>query len=178
MLWRIDLADASGGDIYEKKKLGAMMPNIRLLWEDWADQQLAVPAYETTGAAGADIRANFGLKDREAGLILAPMARAIVPTGLRMEIPHGYEVQIRARSGLAAKHGIGIVNGLGTVDSDYRGPIGVLLINWGDAPFEIAHGDRIAQLIVAPVLQADFDVVSALSDTDRGAGGFGSTGRS
>ncbi len=154
------------------------MPVIKLLWEDWADQALALPGYETAGAAGADVRANLRLQDREAGFILEPLARAIVPTGLRMEIPPGFEVQIRARSGLAAKHGIGIVNGLGTIDSDYRGPIGVLLINWGDAPFEIAHGDRIAQLIVAPVLQADFDVVSALSDTDRGAGGFGSTGRS
>ncbi len=135
-----------------------------------------MPGYETSGSAGADIRANFSMQDRGAGLSLAPMARAIVPTGLRMEIPHGFEVQIRARSGLAAKHGIGIVNGLGTVDSDYRGPIGVLLINWGDTAFEIAHGDRIAQLIVAPVLQARFEVADDLTGTERGTGGFGSTG--
>lgn len=153
------------------------MPEIKLMWESWADQGLALPGYETPGSAGADIRANFSPDQRRQGLTLAPMGRGILPTGLRMEIPSGFEVQIRARSGLAAKHGVGIVNGLGTIDSDYRGPVGVLLINWGDVAFDIAHGDRIAQLIVAPVVQAVFTVVNTLSETQRGAGGFGSTGK-
>lgn len=147
------------------------------MWESWADQGLALPGYETQGSAGADIRANFSPDQRAQGVTLAPMERGILPTGLRMEIPPGFEVQIRARSGLAAKHGIGIVNGLGTIDSDYRGPVGVLLINWGNVAFHISHGDRIAQLIVAPVLQGTFEVVDALSDTQRGVGGFGSTGK-
>lgn len=154
------------------------MPEIKLMWESWADKAHRLPSYQTPGAAGADIRANFASEKRQIGVILAPMERAILPTGLRMEIPPGFEVQIRARSGLASKHGIGIVNGLGTVDSDYRGPIGILLINWGQQPFQIAHGDRIAQLIVAPVAQACFVVRDYLDETQRGSGGFGSTGKS
>jgi len=100
-----------------------------------------------------------------------------VPTGLRIAIPAGFEVQIRPRSGLALHHGISLPNTPGTIDSDYRGPLGVLLINLSDVPFVIAHGDRIAQMIVAPVVQATFDLVQTLDDTARGAGGFGSTGR-
>jgi len=136
-----------------------------------------MPRYETAGAAGADIRANFAEADRADGMVLEPMARKIVPTGLRVAIPEGFEMQIRPRSGLALKHGISLPNTPGTIDSDYRGPLGVLLINFGAEPFLIAHGDRIAQAIIAPVIQAEFAVVEALSDTDRGAGGFGSTGR-
>jgi len=155
-----------------------MTPLIRVLWEDWADRSLPLPNYETAGAAGADIRANLMPEDRETGFTLDPMLRAVVPTGLRMEVPEGYEVQIRPRSGLALKHGISLPNTPGTIDSDYRGPLGVLLINYGRDPFLIRHGDRIAQMIVAPVVQARFDVVEALADTARGAGGFGSTGQS
>jgi len=155
-----------------------MTPLIRILWEDWADRSLPLPNYETAGAAGADIRANLMPEDRETGFTLDPMLRAVVPTGLRMEVPEGYEVQIRPRSGLALKHGISLPNTPGTIDSDYRGPLGVLLINYGRDPFLIRHGDRIAQMIVAPVVQARFDVVEALADTARGAGGFGSTGQS
>ena len=110
-------------------------------------------------------------------MVLAPGARALIPTGLRFEIPTGYEVQVRPRSGLALKHGITLPNTPGTIDSDYRGPLGVILLNAGTEPFEVAHGERIAQLIVAPVLQAQFDLVDGLSDTERGSGGFGSTGR-
>jgi dUTP pyrophosphatase len=154
-----------------------VQPTIEVLWEDWADQSIALPRYETTGAAGADIRANFAADARAGGMVLKPMARKIVPTGLRVAIPDGFEMQIRPRSGLALKHGISVPNTPGTIDSDYRGPLGVLLINYGAAPFLISHGDRIAQAIIAPVLQAEFAVVDALSDTDRGAGGFGSTGR-
>ena len=154
-----------------------MEPTIEVLWEEWADRSIAVPRYETVGAAGVDIRANFADADRADGMVLEPMARKIVPTGLRVAIPEGFEMQIRPRSGLALKHGISLPNTPGTIDSDYRGPLGVLLINYGAERFLIAHGDRIAQAIIAPVIQAGFVVVEALSDTDRGAGGFGSTGR-
>lgn len=154
-----------------------MRPEVKVLREGWADPAIPLPSYETTGAAGADVRANLQPEDRAAGFVLAPMARAIVPTGLRVEIPKGFEIQIRPRSGLALKYGISLPNTPGTIDSDYRGPLGVLLINYGSEPFVIAHGDRIAQLIVAPVVQADFAEVTALDATERGSGGFGSTGR-
>ncbi len=154
------------------------MSAVRVFWENWADQELALPGYETAGAAGADIRANFSIDDRATGLTLAPMARALLPTGLRFECPVGFEVQVRPRSGLALKHGITLLNTPGTIDSDYRGPIGIILVNLGSEEFTIHHGDRIAQLVVAPVLQADFQISTNLSDTARGAGGFGSTGRS
>jgi dUTP pyrophosphatase len=160
------------------EKGAAMTPVLRMVFEDWADQSLGLPKYETDGAAGADIRANLRPSDRAAGVTLAPMARAVVATGLRVEIPQGFEMQIRPRSGLALKHGVGLVNAPGTIDSDYRGPLGVILINLGDTPFQVSHGDRIAQMVIAPVVQARFDLAEALSDTARGAAGFGSTGRS
>ena len=153
------------------------MTVLKMLWEDWADRSLGLPAYETPGSAGADIRANLLPEDRESGFTLDPMHRAVVPTGLRVEIPQGFEMQIRPRSGLALKHGITLPNTPGTIDSDYRGPLGVALINFGAEPYVIRHGDRIAQMIVAPVIQVQFQVVEALSDTARGAGGFGSTGK-
>nr|WP_193747361.1 dUTP diphosphatase [Ruegeria sp. ANG-S4] len=151
-----------------------MMVAIRVIREDWADQSVALPAYETAGAAGADVRAN--LPDG-APIILQPGQRSLVPTGLRIEIPPGYEVQVRPRSGLALKHGITLPNTPGTIDSDYRGPLGVIVLNAGHEAFEIAHGERIAQLVVAPVVQAAFETVEMLGETQRGAGGFGSTGR-
>jgi dUTP pyrophosphatase len=154
-----------------------MTPVLRLLREDWADAALPLPAYETPGAAGADIRANLPPERREAGLTLHPMERAICPTGLRVEIPPGYEMQIRPRSGLAVKHGITLPNTPGTIDSDYRGPLGVALVNLGAEPYTIRHGDRIAQMVVAPVVQVAFEIVDSLSPTARGEGGFGSTGR-
>src|SRR5690606_23191605 len=122
--------------------------------EDWADPSVPLPSYETAGAAGADVRANLPREMRNVGFVLGPMERKVVPTGLRVEIPQGYEIQIRPRSGLALKHGISLPNTPGTIDSDYRGPLGVLLINFGSEPFVIQHGDRIAQLVVAPVVQA------------------------
>ena len=155
-----------------------MTPVLRFLWEDWADRSLGLPAYETAGAAGADIRANLQPGDRATGITLAPMARQIIATGLRVEIPLGFEMQIRPRSGLALKHGISLPNTPGTIDSDYRGPLGVALINLGAEPYTIAHGDRIAQMVIAPVVQARFELADSLSDTARGMGGFGSTGRS
>ncbi|WP_370209337.1 dUTP diphosphatase [Salipiger bermudensis] len=143
------------------------------MWDEGADQALGLPAYATSDAAGADLRAN--LPDR-GEMVLAPGARALVPTGLRLAIPEGWEVQIRPRSGLALKHGITLPNSPGTIDSDYRGPLGVIVMNAGDAPFTIAHGDRIAQMVAAPVMQAGFDLVETLPETARGAGGFGSPG--
>ena len=148
------------------------MPNIAIEWIDGFDQTLGLPTYETNGAAGADLRANFETRQP---VTLAPGARALIQTGLRMAIPHGYEVQIRPRSGLALKHGITLPNSPGTIDSDYRGPLGVIVQNGGDVDFEITHGMRIAQMVVAPVVQATFSVGS-LDETTRGAGGFGSTG--
>ncbi|MBY5976399.1 MAG: dUTP diphosphatase [Phaeobacter italicus] len=150
------------------------MVEIRITYDEGADRDVPLPAYQTEEAAGADLRAN--LPDRQS-LTLAPGERRLVPTGLRLEIPQGYEVQIRPRSGLALKHGITLPNAPGTIDSDYRGPLGVIVMNAGDAPFEIAHGDRIAQMVVAPVLQARFHLVDSLSDSARGSGGFGSTGQ-
>lgn len=152
-------------------------PVIRVVHEDWADLDVALPSYETAGAAGADVRANLPPEIRAEGFTLQPMERRIVPTGFRMEIPVGFEVQIRPRSGLALKHGISLPNTPGTIDSDYRGPLGVLLVNFGAKPYTIQHGDRIAQMIVAPVVQARLDVVDSLSETARGHGGFGSTGK-
>ncbi|MTI03118.1 dUTP diphosphatase [Roseibium sp. RKSG952] len=151
------------------------MVAIRVIREDGADPAVALPSYETTGAAGADVRAN--LPDGKA-IILEPGERTLVPTGLRIEIPNGYEVQVRPRSGLALKHGITLPNTPGTIDSDYRGPLGVILLNAGQERFEISHGERIAQLVVAPVVQASFEAVEELNVTERGAGGFGSTGSS
>ncbi|MGP1355680.1 MAG: dUTP diphosphatase [Roseicyclus sp.] len=149
---------------------------IEVLREDWADPEVPLPHYATAGAAGADLRANLPEAERAAGFVLQPMERRVVPTGLRVAIPAGYEMQIRPRSGLALKHGITLPNTPGTIDSDYRGPLGVLLVNLGAEPYRIGHGDRIAQAVIAPVVQADYVTVSALDATLRGEGGFGSTG--
>lgn len=134
---------------------------------------LELPAYETAGAAGMDLRA--AVLDAEP-LTLSPGKRALVPTGLIFEIPHGFEGQIRPRSGLAFKSGITCLNTPGTVDSDYRGEVKVLLINLGDEDFTITRGMRIAQMVIAPVTQMPVLEVTETSDTSRGAGGFGSTG--
>lgn len=148
------------------------MTLIKITRASSADPDIALPSYESKGAAGADVRANLP----GASITLAPGDRALIPTGLHMEIPEGFEVQVRPRSGLALKHGITLVNSPGTIDSDYRGPVGVILMNAGSEPFEVLHGMRIAQLVVAPVVQANFEEVADLSTTVRGSGGFGSTG--
>jgi len=153
-----------------------MTPVLRVVWEEWADRSLPLPGYQTIGAAGADLCANLLPEDRGSGFTLDPMHRAVIPTGIRIEIPPGYEAQIRPRSGLATRFGITLPNTPGTIDSDYRGPLGVALINLGHEPYTIRHGDRIAQIVVAPVVQAQFQVVESLTETDRGGGGFGSTG--
>ena len=149
--------------------------NLRVLREPDSDPSVPLPSYESAGAAGADIRANL---PGQAAMTLKPGDRTLVPTGLRLEIPEGFEVQIRPRSGLALKHGITLPNSPGTIDSDYRGPLGIIVMNAGAESFTINHGDRIAQMVVAPVVQARFEVTSDLSDTERGGQGFGSTGRS
>lgn len=130
-----------------------------------------LPAYETAHAAGMDLRA-----DLESAVTLQPMERKLIPTGLHIELPEGFEAQIRPRSGLAFKHGIGIVNSPGTVDADYRGEIKVLLINFSAEPFEINTGDRIAQMIVARHEKVSWEEVEILNETSRGAGGYGHTG--
>ena len=136
-------------------------------------QDLPLPSYETSEAAGMDLRAAV---PEDAPLTLKPGARELVPTGFAMAIPPGFEAQIRPRSGLALKHGLSLVNAPGTVDSDYRGEIKIILINQGDEDFEISRGMRIAQMVIAPVLQVAIEPVTSLDDTARGAGGFGSTG--
>lgn len=148
---------------------------VQCMWDEDADRSLGLPVYASDGAAGADLRANFPTGARE-GVTLEAGARVLIPTGLRIAVPAGYEVQLRPRSGLALKNGITLPNSPGTIDADYRGPLGVIVMNAGDAPFHIAHGARIAQMILAPVLRAAFEEVSQLDETGRGAGGFGSTG--
>ena len=135
---------------------------------------LPLPAYETAGAAGMDLRAAV---PEDAPMTLAPGARGVVPTGLKLAVPLGFEAQVRARSGLALKHGIICPNAPGTIDSDYRGECGVILANIGAEPFVIRRGERIAQLVIARHERADWVEVETLDDTARGTGGFGSTGR-
>jgi dUTP pyrophosphatase len=135
---------------------------------------LPLPAYQTEGAAGLDLVAAL---DVQSPLTLAAGARALVPTGLILELPQGYEAQVRPRSGLALNHGVTVLNSPGTIDSDYRGEVRVILANLGQAPFEIRRGERIAQLVVSPVARALFIEVDSVSATLRGAGGFGSTGK-
>lgn len=134
---------------------------------------LALPTYATALAAGCDLAAALAADEP---LVLAPGARALVPTGLVVALPPGFEAQIRPRSGLALRHGVTVLNAPGTIDADYRGEIQVLLVNHGGAPFEIVRGTRIAQMVLAPVVHATFTTASVLDETDRAAGGFGSTG--
>ena len=132
----------------------------------------ALPEYQTPLSAGLDIRANL-----DESITLHPLERALVPTGLYVELPEGHEMQIRPRSGLAAKHGITVLNSPGTIDADYRGEIKVILVNLSNTPFEIVPGERIAQAVVAQHATIEWEAVEQLGSTERGAGGFGSTGR-
>ena len=132
----------------------------------------ALPQFETPQSAGMDLRANI-----DAPVVLQPGDRALIPTGIAMALPDGFEAQIRPRSGLAYKHGVTVLNSPGTIDADYRGDVGVLLINHGSEPFTVEDGMRVAQMVVAQYSQFQWEAVSDLSDTDRGAGGFGSTGK-
>lgn len=131
-----------------------------------------IPAYETEGSAGMDLKAVLNEP-----VVLAPGERRLIPTGLFIELPQGYEAQVRARSGLAIKHGITLINCVGTIDSDYRGEIQVPLVNLGQEDFEIKNGERIAQMVIAKYEQASWKITDELSETERGAGGFGHTGR-
>ena len=131
-----------------------------------------LPQYETKASAGVDLRANI-----ESPIVLQPLERSLIKTGLFLEIPEGFEAQVRPRSGLAFKKGISIPNSPGTIDADYRGEIGVILVNLSKEPFTIEDGDRIAQMVFAEVTQADWEVAEKLTETERGAGGFGSTGK-
>jgi dUTP pyrophosphatase len=135
---------------------------------------LALPEYHSADAAGLDLLAAV---PEDSPLILSPGQRALVPTGLTIALPSGYEAQVRPRSGLASKHGVTVLNSPGTVDADYRGEIGVLLINHGGAPFPIRRGERIAQMVIAPVVRVELAAAAELAATKRGGGGFGSTGR-
>ncbi len=131
---------------------------------------LPLPSYATEGAAGLDLRA-------DEACVIGPGERRLVPTGIAVELPVGHEGQVRPRSGLALRHGIGMVNAPGTVDADYRGEVAVLLVNHGQQPFEVQRGERIAQLVVSPVVRVEVRALEDLSATERGGGGFGSTGR-
>lgn len=151
-------------------------PTVKFKWLPDADQTVELPAYQTAGAAGADVRANFGTTPTT--FVLPANDRALIPTGLAIAVEDGFEVQVRPRSGLALKQGITVLNTPGTVDCDYRGPLGVILFNTTDEDITIEHGDRIAQLVVAPVTIAEFAVVEEFDQTERGEGGYGSTGKS
>jgi dUTP pyrophosphatase len=135
---------------------------------------IALPAYQSADAAGLDLLAAV---PEDKPVVLAPGAYAMIPTGLTIALPSGFEAQVRPRSGLAAKHGVTVLNSPGTVDADYRGEVCVLLINHGQQPFTIRRGERIAQMVIAPVVQAELAVATSLTSTARGSGGFGSTGR-
>ena len=135
------------------------------------NSDLPLPAYESEGSSGMDIRASV-----RKTVFLNPGEIKLIPTGLAVAVPPGYEAQIRPRSGLALRHGIGMVNSPGTIDSDYRGEIGIIMINWGTAPYAVNRGDRIAQMVLSKVYRADFAEVENLDETSRGRGGFGHTG--
>ena len=148
-----------------------MTSSNEVIIEIIADEGVDLPTYGSDLAAGADVRANIS-----ESMILTPHEIVMVPTGLRLAIPEGYEVQVRPRSGLAAKHGVTVLNSPGTIDADYRGEVKIILINHGHHPFKIEPGMRVAQLVVAPVVQANFAQALSLSTTGRGEGGFGHTG--
>jgi dUTP pyrophosphatase len=149
---------------------------VRLRRLPGADPDLPLPAYETAGSVGMDVRANLPEASRATGIELAPGARALVPTGLTVALPEGYEIQLRPRSGLALREGITLLNTPGTIDSDYRGEVGVVLVNLSSQPMTIEHGMRIAQMVLAPVVRIDWVETEALEQSPRGTGGFGSTG--
>jgi len=151
-------------------------PILEIMALDHHDPALQMPRYETEGAAGLDLRACLPPDDRAKGWILASLGRVLVPTGLAMAIPAGHEGQVRPRSGLAARHGVTVLNAPGTLDADYRGEVRVLLVNLGPENVRLNHGDRIAQLVIAPCVQVTPATVRALPATGRGTGGFGSTG--
>ena len=140
------------------------------------ESDFPIPEYQTPGSAGLDIRAYLPIEERIFGSTLEPGQRLLISSGFKIEIPDGFEGQIRARSGLALKHGIALANGVGTIDSDYRGTLGVLLINLGSLPFNVKHGQRVAQLIIAPYSRVELKIVTEISTTGRNDSGYGSSG--
>ena len=153
-----------------------MILDIRISWTEGADRSLPLPSHSTQGSAGVDLRANLDADARQTGLVVGSFERIHVPLGFRIEIPAGYEAQIRPRSGLALLRGLTVLNSPGTIDRDYRGEVGVLLVNLGKCEQTVRHGDRIAQMVFAQVSPARFETAEALSESVRGEGGFGSTG--
>ncbi len=147
---------------------------VKLKLLDHFDREFGLPSYETLGAAGMDVRASL---ENRGELIIAPKARVLIPTGLSVAIPQGYEIQVRPRSGLSFKTNLLLTNSPGTIDSDYRGEIKIIMGNMGDEPYVVHHGDRVAQLVLAPVTFIKWEEVNELCATQRGSGGFGSTGR-
>ena len=149
---------------------------VRILRLSGFDPGIPLPARGTPGSAGSDVRANLPPGERTEGLVIPSREIRLVPLGFALEIPMGHEAQIRSRSGLALNHGIAVLNSPGTIDADYRGPVGVILINHGPADFTVRHGDRVAQMVFGPVIRAEFTETVILDKTERGAGGLGSTG--
>jgi dUTP pyrophosphatase len=149
---------------------------IQVVLLEHHDRNLELPRHATWGSAGLDLRACLATEDRARGLKVPPMGRVMVPTGLAIAIPEDYEGQVRPRSGLAARHGITVLNSPGTIDSDYRGELKILLINLGGENYTITHGERIAQLVISPYLRVDLKIIHQFDETTRGEGGFGSTG--
>ncbi len=149
---------------------------VKFVRSKLSDPLVAGPEYQTVEASGADIRANFPIELRDVGVNLLSGRPVLVPTGLAVHVPRGFEIQVRPRSGLALNYAISIINSPGTIDSDYRGEVGIIMINLGQNPFHICHGDRIAQLVVAPVARATFELVDTLESSGRSSRGFGSTG--
>jgi len=150
--------------------------DIQITYLQNADRNISLPVYETSQSSGMDLRANLIEDNRVIGISLQAKKWLLIPTGLAISMPIGYEAQIRPRSGLAFKHGVSVLNSPGTIDADYRGELGVLLINHGEDEFHINHGDRIAQIVFAPVIQAVWNQVTYLDESSRDANGFGSTG--
>ncbi len=150
---------------------------VAMCYTDSADEKIPLPCYATPESAGMDLHANFPPNLRESGLVLKPATRGLIPTGLRLAMPDTMEASVRPRSGLALHHGITVLNSPGTIDADYRGELGVILINHGGEDFHITHGMRIAQIVFNPIVRVDITRVDTLPDSLRGDGGFGSTGR-
>lgn len=149
------------------------MVEVKTLALEHFDREFELPFYATAGAAGADIKASLPGKK---SIFIAPGKRVLIPTGLCFEIPEGYEIQVRPRSGLSLKSDLMVVNAPGTIDADYRGEVNIILGNFGEKEFEVTHGLRLAQLVIAPVTQAKFYFTESITETQRGSGGFGSTG--
>ena len=152
------------------------IPIIKFVRQPGSDTEVQLPEYKTAGASGADIRANLPLSSRLQGVNLFPNKPELIPTGLSAQIPQGLEIQIRPRSGLALRNAVSVINSPGTIDSDYRGEIGIIMINLGKQIFCVSHGDRIAQMVVVPIVKASFEMFESLEKSDRASNGFGSTG--